>query len=760
MRSRPSPSSPFVRSFLVATALVSSLGAQGLQVGAPGPAPHQGPGHGVSIRSTSVHTEIVDGVATTTIRQLLHNAGEREAEGTWLLPLPKGAVATGLKMLVGDKELAGEVLAADAARSIYEGIVRQRRDPGLLEFAGDGLLRARVYPIPARGDVGVEVRWQQVLQPTGGLYEWSWPLRAMRLGDVAGGTIGIVVDIRSQTPLATVVAPGGAGDVQRDGEHRATVSWEGAGRSAGADGDPRVLFGLRDQEFGVHLLSYRRPGEPGWFALLVAPPRRLHEAELPRRCVQLVVDTSGSMAGAKMQQAKLAVQTFLQHLRPDDLFQILPFSTSVTPFFPTPVLADEANLATARRRVGELEARGGTNIGEALQRAFAGVQATAEAAGRLQQIVFVTDGEPTVGETMPQRILAQAMDANRHAARLFALGVGNDVDVPLLDDLAEQHRGARDFVGEQERLELKVDALCQKLAQPAMSDVEVRCEGVEVYEMHPTRVRDLFCGDQMYVVGRYRGDGEHQVVVTGVQNGEPREFRFPVVFPLVSERHTFVQTTWARQHVGALLAEIRRGGSSQELLDEVRSIATRYGVVTPYTSQLVLEEQDRLRGVPPAPGGGAGRFPAGPTTGGPSGPTTGGPGGPSAPMPSGPTTGGPPPRNGSGSRTGEQAVRDSRATNDVGLRAEAGGDGVLRADGRTFLRVGAEIVEQGLPGDWEKQAESLVAYSDEYFALLRHKPGLRDVMALGECVVFRDGVRIVRVRSAAAVATKPAGAPK
>lgn len=760
MRSRPSSSSPFLRSLLVAGAVVSTLDAQGLQVGSLGPAPHQGPGHGVSIRSTAVHTEIVDGVATTTIRQLLHNAGEREAEGTWLLPLPKGAVATGLKMLVGDKELIGEVLASEAARSIYAGIVRQRRDPGLLEFAGDGLLRARIYPIPPHGDVGVEVRWQQVLQPTGGLYEWSWPLRAMRLGDVAGGTFGLVVDIRSQTPLATVVAPGGAGDVQRDGEHRATVSWEGALRSADENGDPRVLFGLRDQEFGVHLLSYRRPGEPGWFALLVAPPRRLREVELPRRCVQLVVDTSGSMGGAKLQQAKLAVQTFLRHLRPDDLFQILPFSTSAMPFFPAPVLADEANLATARRRIEELEARGGTNIGEALLRAFTGVQATAEAAGRLQQIVFVTDGEPTVGETMPQRILAQATEANRHGARLFALGVGNDIDVPLLDDLAEQHRGARDFVGERERLELKVDALCQKLAQPAMSDVEVRCEGIEVYEVHPTRVRDLFCGDQMYVVGRYRGDGEHPIVVTGVQDGVKREFRFPVVFPLVSERHSFVQTTWARQHVGALLAEIRRGGAKKELLDEVRAIATRYGVVTPYTSQLVLEEQDRLRGMPPAPGGGAGRFPSGPATrgmgspgvGGPSGPTTGGPVGPSAPMPIGPVTGGPP------ARTGEQAVRDSRATNDVGLRSEAGADGVLRADGRTFLRVGSEIVEQGLPADWEKQAEALVAYGDEYFALLRHKPGLRSVLALGECVVFRDGLRIVRVRPAATA--KPEGAAK
>lgn len=760
MRSRP-PSALFC-SLVVACASLSPLPAQGLLVGSPGPearAGRDGIGHGVGIRSTSVRVAIVDGVATTTIRQLLHNSGEREAEGTWLLPLPKGAMASGFRMLAGDKELVGEVLAADAARSIYEGIVRQRRDPGLLEFAGEGLLRARVFPIPARGDVAVEVTYQQVLQPTGGLYEWSWPRRALRLGDAAGGTFGVVVEITSQTALSTVVSTGGGGDVRRDGDHRATVSWESAGEAASAAGDPQVLFGLREQDFGVHLLAYRRPGEPGWFALLVAPPQRLRDVELPRRCVQLVVDTSGSMAGPKMQQAKLAVQTFLQHLRPGDLFQILPFSTSVVPFFPAPVPADASNLELARRRVDELEARGGTNIGEALQSAFAGVQATADAAGRLQQIVFVTDGEPTVGETLPQRILAQAKAANRHGAHVFALGVGHDLDVPLLDDLVADHHGARDFVDGQERLEVKVDALCQKLAQPALSDVEVRLADIEAYEVHPTRARELFCGEQMHVVGRYRGAGEHKVVVTGTQNGERREFVFPVVFPEVDERHQFVQTTWARQHIAALLGELRRSGPNRELFDEVRATATRYGIVTQYTSQLVLEEGDRLRGVPPTPGGGA-------RSGGPSGPTTGGPGGPSAPAPSwpsGPATGGgagpaPTVTIGAGGRSGAQAVRDSRATDDVGLRGDAGGGDVLRADGRTFLRVGDEVVEQGLPDDWTKQAEALTAFSDEYFSLLRRKPGLRDVMALGERVVFRDGARIVSVRPA--VEPEPERAPK
>ena len=752
---------------------------------------------GVHIVNTKVHAKIVDGVATTTIDQVIRNNGNRIAEGTWFLPLPAGAVADAFTMSVGGKEISGEVLDAGQARNVYESIVRRRRDPGLLEYAGEGMLRARIFPIPANGEVGVTVRLRQVIQPTGGMYEWSWPLRVARLGDAKSGPIGLHVEIESQTALSSVVTPHPGAEIHRDGQHKARISVEGAN---GDFEDLRVLYGLTNQEFGLHLLPYRVKGEPGYFTALLSPPRTLADAKVPPRLVQLVVDTSGSMKGDKIQQAKASLRTFLESLREEDRFQILTFSSAVQQFFEAPRPATKDNIQAALARVDTLEAMGGTNIGDALSTALEATMPKDDGVALLPQIIFITDGQPTVGMTRPNQILELTRQADKANARIFALGVGDRIDVRLLDDLVEQHRGARDFVGNKEKIEAKVDALCQKISRPALTDVKVQFVDLDAFQSHPNKTRDLFCGEMMQIVGRYRSAGSHKVVVTGKQNGVDKHYEFTVDFPEASSKHAFVQTLWARQHVASLLDEIRRNGQKQELITEVRSLATRYGIVTPYTSQLIVEEGMRLAGETRRPnarrvyrgpgdampaGGGGGNFwrgrgpkvgapvPTGPATGGPSGPSTGGP-----------TSGGPGLAGLGQARTGRQAVEESKALKPssdsfflgstglekkggVGGRGGGGADDragakrkelIVRAAGRVFVRVEQDLIEQGLPKDWRKQVVVIEAFSKAYFELLKQKPELSKVLALGERIVFRDGKRILRVRPAdAPEAEKPAG---
>ena len=758
--------------------LATPLAAQGLLIGpdpGPRPAPDARPapraGHGVHIARTQVRADIVDGVATTTIDQVLKNEGARDAEGTWFLPLPASAVADAFTMTVGGKEISGEVLDAGQARSVYESIVRRRRDPGLLEYAGDGMLRARIFPIPARGEVGVTVRLRQVLEPPGGVFEWSWPLRVARLGDAAAGPVGLEVHIRSRTALSTVVTPHGGAAVTRKGQHEATVSLEG--QNADFE-DLRVLYGLTEQEFGLHLLTYRAAGDPGYFTMLLSPPRTLDEGKTPPRCVQFVVDTSGSMKGDKIQQAKASLRTFLRSLRRQDRFQIVTFSSSVQSFFDAPRAATPEHVEEALARIDSLHAMGGTNIGDALQFALESVPASDDGEPLLPQIVFVTDGQPTVGLTEPARILELTKQVDKAETRVFALGVGDEIDVRLLDDLVQQHRGARDFVGSKEKLEVKVDALCQKISRPALTDVVVKCDGLDAFDVHPTRTRDLFVGEMLQVVGRYRDSGRHTVRVRGVQNGVVREFAFDVDFPATSARHSFVQTLWARQHVSSLLDAIRRNGQKPELVGEVKDLATRYGIVTPFTSQLIVEEGMRLAGVQPetrrrgglyrgpgdtapSPGGGGGAFNPGPSAGGPSGPATGGPSGPASPGPRREFD-----RLGR-ERTGRAAIEESkvlsgsdefflgstRAAKAKKEQADREQPLLRRAAGRVFVPAGDDLVEQGLPDDWRERAVVVEAFSKDYFALLKAKPELREILALGERVVFRDGERIVHVRPAA-----------
>ncbi len=789
---------PLLPSLLVL--LSTQLTAQGLLIGSesqtdpesqtePRPRTTAGPTlrAGVHIISTKIHADIVDGVATTTIDQMIHNNTPRIAEGTWFLPLPAGAVADAFTMTVGGKEIAGEVLDAGEARAVYESIVRTRRDPGLLEYAGEGMLRARIFPIPAHGDVGITVRLRQVLQPTGGMYEWSFPLGVAKLGDAASGPVGLEVRIVSQAALGSVVTPHASAEIRRKGEHKATVSLEG---EKGELEDLRVLYGLSKQEFGLHMLPYRMAGEPGYFTLLLSPPRTLSDDKVPARLVQLIVDTSGSMKGNKIVQAKASLHAFLRTLRREDRFQIMTFASSVETFFDAPRQATAANIDAATARIESLEAMGGTNIGDALREALEAASPVDDAAALLTQIVFITDGKPTVGLTKAKQILALTKQVDRARTRIFALGVGDRIDVRLLDDLVAQHRGARDFVGSNEEIEAKVDALCQKLSRPALTDVVVRVDGLDVFQHHPTRTRDLFCGEMMQVVGRYRDHGKRIVRVSGRQNGKLVDYEFPVEFPQVAAKHDFVQTLWARQHVAALLDAIRHNGPKHELLQEVRQLATRYGIVTPYTSQLIVEEGMRLAGrpvgrrapiryrgpgdvKPPAPGSGGGSGgpamagpssppagPAGPATGRPSGPTTGGPSGPSAPAPNALAAGAPGLRNLGKSRSGKVAIDESKAIHTgsddfyLGTRKAAPKAGanakqkklLHRAAGRVFVQVDGDLVEQGLRMEWRKHAVTVYAFSKDYFELLKQKPELAKILALGDRVVFRDGERIVHVK--------------
>lgn len=727
---------------------------------------------GVHIVSTKIHADIIDGVATTTIDQTIRNTTRRIAEGTWFLPLPAGAVADGFTMTVDGKEISGEVLDAGRARSVYESIVRRRRDPGLLEYAGEGMLRARIFPIPANGDIGVTVRLRQVLQPTGGMYEWSFPLRVAKLGDAASGPVGLDVRISSHTALSSVVTPHAGASIRRDGQHKATVSLEG---TKGELEDLRVLYGLTKQEFGLHLLPYRMAGDHGYFTMLLSPPRMLAEAKVPARLVQMVVDTSGSMKGDKIRQAKASLHTFLRSLRPIDQFQIVTFASAVDKFFAKPRKATAANIEAALKRIDTLEAMGGTNIADALSEALQAATPVGDSV-LMTQIVFITDGQPTVGLTKPNQILELTKQTDKARTRIFALGVGDQIDVRLLDDLVEQHHGARDFVGSKEKIETKVDALCQKISRPALSDVVVKCEGLDAFHVHPSTTQDLFCGEMMQVVGRYRDHGTRTVLVTGTQNGEKKAYEFTVNFPKAAAKHSFVQTLWARQHVAGLLDNIRRNGQKHELIQEVRTLATRYGIVTPYTSHLIVEEGMRLAGQPVSrpqrDRGRSGRRDlrgtpgrAGPSTGGPTAPMNRGVAGPSGGG-AGPASAGAPVakalvpaealRSLGRTRSGKKAVEESKAIKTgsddffLGSDRRTGKDAKLlrRAAGRVFVMAGKDLVEQGLPADWRKQVVAVESFSKAYFDLLKQKPQLADILALGERVVFRDGKRIVHVKPA------------
>lgn len=549
----------------------------------PRPRPHS---HMLAVKQQRFATRIVDGVAETDVDQTFHNPYPHQVEGTYVFPLADDASVSGFSMLVNGVEIRGELLDRDEARRTYERIVTSMRDPALLEYVGSRLYKARIFPIPANGDVRLTLKYTQSLRIDDGLVTLTLPLRADAHTAEPAGSTSVSVEVRSQMAIKNVFSPTHAIRSVRPSNHTATVSFEST--DTRSQRDFVLHYQLSEKEFGLAMLTYRDGPGDGFFMARIAPRSRLESSQVMAKDICFVIDTSGSMSGSKIAQARDALKYCLEHLRPDDRFNIIPFSHETQPFKTELQFATPANIEEALAFVQKLEAGGGTNINDALLTALRAP--TAANGSRPFMIAFLTDGEPTVGVTEPKKIIANVTGANDARARLFVFGVGHDVNTKLLDSLAESNRGTREYVKPDENIEIKLSSFYRKVAEPVLSDLTLSWGGLPTPDRFPRTLPDLFAGSEIVIVGRYGDHGTRAIELTGRRRGATERFVYEHTFPERSTEHAFLPRLWATRKIGYLLDQIRLHGENAELKDEVVRLAKRYGIVTPYTAYLVTED--------------------------------------------------------------------------------------------------------------------------------------------------------------------------
>jgi Ca-activated chloride channel family protein len=532
----------------------------------------------------------IDGqVARTRVEQVFRNHTDRQLEATYIFPVPKGASVRKFSMWVGGKEVRGELVEAAKARSIYEGIVRRTQDPGLLEYLGQDLLRLRVFPIPPRGDQKVAVSFSAVAPAENGLVQYRYPLKTDGKAVATLEKFSLTVHLQSQHPLTNIYSPTHAITVTRPGDREASVVF--AKNQGLLDRDFLLYYAAGGKDVGLTALTHRpEAGRDGYFLMLISPRPELSKARQVPRDMVFVLDTSGSMRGKRMEQARAALQFCLENLRPGDRFGLMNFATTVNKYNEQLLPANTTELARARKWVEGLEATGGTAINDALA---AALEMRSADAARVFTVVFFTDGRPTIGETDPEKILKSVQAKNTAATRIFTFGVGDDVNATFLDALADQTRAVSSYVRESEDITAKVGGLYAKISNPVLTNLKLQVTGgIKLSEVYPPRLPDLFHGTQLVVLGRYSGQGHTAVRLSGSVGKEAQEFVYETVFPKkTSEGRAFVEDLWARRKVGYMLDEIRRNGEKKELVDEVVALAKRYGITTPYTSYLVVPDE-------------------------------------------------------------------------------------------------------------------------------------------------------------------------
>ncbi|MFI5346869.1 MAG: VIT domain-containing protein [Elusimicrobiota bacterium] len=542
----------------------------------------------VTMSGYRVEGVVTDRVADLTYRITFHNPTDRRLEGVLMVPIPADAALSGFSMTVGGKLTKGELIESGQAAAIYESIVRQMRDPGLLELVGERMFRARVFPIEPRGDIVATLKLTQTLPLSGGLVSLRVPMRAARQSSAETGRGSARIELRTTAPMRSLFAPNPEFHIERRGENEATATYE---EGPGGPQDLALMFSLRQDPLAAGVLAYRESGEDGTFLLTLSPKLEDAAAKAAPKDVVFILDRSGSMADdGKIDQAKKALQYCVARLGPDDRFGIVDFATDWSALEERLLPGDAGNKARAKRYIEGLDAAGGTNIEAALEE---GLKLLARRDGRVPMIFFLTDGVPTVGQTDVNALLAKISGENADVkARLFNFGVGSDVNTLLLDKLADGGRGARDYVAPGEDIEAKVSALYQKVARPALTDVRVEWQGVEAADVYPRPVPDLFHGSELTLYGRYKNGGRGTLVVTGKSGGRDVRFSYPVDLPAEQTRNAFLPRLWAGQKIAHELDALRLSGrpADAEAVASIVKLAKKYGIVTPYTSFLVTEE--------------------------------------------------------------------------------------------------------------------------------------------------------------------------
>lgn len=542
----------------------------------------------VTMTGYRVEGTVTDQVAELSYRIVFRNPTDRRLEGVLMVPLPSDASLSGFSMVIGGKETKGELLEASQASSIYQSIVSRAIDPGLLELVGERMFRARVFPIEPRGEIVATLRLTQTLAKNGGLVTLSVPMRSARFTQGEGGRASARIELKSSRPLRTMLSSNPDVKIERRGENEALVTYD---EGPAGPQDLGLTFSMKEDPLAAGVLAYREAGEDGSFLLTLSPKLEAAARAQPKAVV-FVVDRSGSMMeGGKMEQARKALLWCVERLNPQDRFGIVDFATSWNALDDSALLAATPdNKARARRYIERISAAGGTNIEAGLDR---GLSLLNTARGATPMLFFLTDGVPTIGETDPAALLRKAAQDNASLrARVFSFGVGSDVNTLLLDKLAQNGRGARDYVTPSEDIETKVSLLYQKVSNPALTDVKVEWKGVEVDEVYPKPVPDLFYGGELALYGRYRAGGKGVVVITGKADGKTARFEFPVDLPNESSRDAFLPRLWASQKIGYELDAIRLSGkpADPEVVTSIVRLAKKHGIVTPYTSFLVTEE--------------------------------------------------------------------------------------------------------------------------------------------------------------------------
>lgn len=556
-----------------------------------------------------VTVDIRDQIARTTIEESFVNHTDGTLEGVFYFPLPADASISGFGMWIGDQLVEADVVEKQRAREIYETILRERRDPGLLEWADGNLFKARVFPIFPHSEKRIKLTYTQVLPLRGSSYRYSYALQSEMLKQNPLRELKIDVRLHSTMPLKDVSSPT---HTVRKNQTAHSAQLEFAAQEYTPERDFEVVVEVERQGQEVVFVPHQR-GEDGYFLMFVNPPgggdwqREVLPNGEPLELL-ILADTSGSMDRSLRKTQEAFVASVLSSLGPKDTFNLATCDVDCRWYADEIQRADEKSINGAREFLAGRTSLGWTD----LEKAFGSVM---ERVGEKTQVIYVGDGIATTANADPSEFARRLKQMYGGKGTFHAVTPGSTYESTVLNTIASLGGGSvRRIAADSDAKGAGSPAnvarqLLSEMAQPALRDLKVEFQGLQTARVYPEQLPNLASGSQQIVIGRYLPPAEvsetgGEVIVTGMQNGKPVRFRTTVSLAEAAQQaehaksehfvdeQSFIPRLWARMHLDFLLQQ----GQTQTIQDEIIALSEEYQIMTPYTSFLVLEsDADRER---------------------------------------------------------------------------------------------------------------------------------------------------------------------
>lgn len=568
---------------------------------------------------TDVHMDVSGTIARVTVRQTFVNDSPSWREAIYAFPLPDNAAVDRLRLRVGERVIEGRIEEKQRARRTYQKARAEGKRAGLVEQERPNIFTTSVANIAPGSRIAVEIAYQQTVRFDAGRFDLRFPLVVgpryiprPQLVSIAGRTalvdpvpdadrispplrteaegpgnpVTLTVRLDDRIPLTGITSPSHAIAVADDGGTWKTVTLKDGAVPTDRD---FVLQWAPAPGTGPAAAVYREARDGRDYLLVTLLPRPADtpaaEHRIPPRSIVFVIDTSGSMHGDSLNQAKAALVLALGRLRPDDSFNVIQFNSGTDSLYRAPRPVGPDNLAAARRYVAGLESTGGTNMLPALT---AALESFPQGDGKLHQVVFLTDGSIGYERQVFGRI--QALIGN---TRLFSVGIGSAPNNYFMTRAARFGRGSYTFIGAPSEVSENMDALLRKLERPVLTDIQVNWPGAVVPETWPARVPDLYDGEPLTLSARLDADqinSGQPITITGIYDGQPWRTTLALADAGVNQMdNPGVAAVWARRKIAALMDSVIDGADYEAVKRRVIDTAVAFQLVSKFTSLVAVD---------------------------------------------------------------------------------------------------------------------------------------------------------------------------